>query len=287
MNNTYVEAGLVDLFQTRDETIELAVRPANCGVCRLGDGSGLPVVFLHGWLMGPYIWTQVCAHLPRDRPYLALWQPSHGASGPAPADFSLAAWANWLEQALDRLGAAECVLVGHSMGGILALEMLRARASRVAGLALIAAPSQEWSEAEGQAMRDAAAQLPLIWSSEMAAALASMLFGHAFLRSNPHFIERWMNEVATYDLASMPDLPNAYTTRDSHLPLIEDFGRPVSVIHGMNDTAIPIEASRATAQAGDDADLVEIEDAGHCPPLEAPRATARAVIDLLDRVGGN
>ena len=86
------------------------------------------VVFIHGALNDHSVWTLLarwCAH--HGYGVLAVDLPGHGRSGGMPLQ-SVEACAQWLHRLLDAAGVAKAVLVGHSMGSLIALEAA-ARAS--------------------------------------------------------------------------------------------------------------------------------------------------------------
>ncbi|HZC51572.1 MAG TPA: alpha/beta fold hydrolase, partial [Mycobacterium sp.] len=99
------------------------------------DGR-VDVVFLHGWLMGPYMWEAQTAALRRVARCHALAQPGHGGA-PLNPEASMADWAEWLIDHIDARGIDRAVFVGHAMGGLLVQELWRRHPDRVSGLALV------------------------------------------------------------------------------------------------------------------------------------------------------
>jgi pimeloyl-ACP methyl ester carboxylesterase len=80
------------------------------------------VVFIHGALNDHSVWTLLarwCAH--HGHGVLAVDLPGHGRSGGAPLK-SIEDIAGWLHKLLDAAGVAKAVLVGHSMGSLIALQ---------------------------------------------------------------------------------------------------------------------------------------------------------------------
>lgn len=80
------------------------------------------VVFVHGALNDHSVWTLLarwCAH--HGYGVLAVDLPGHGRSGGLPLA-SVEACAQWLHRLLDAAGVRQAILVGHSMGSLIALE---------------------------------------------------------------------------------------------------------------------------------------------------------------------
>lgn len=100
-----------------------------------GEADGSPVLLLHGLSQQARFWLPVIRRM-RSRPVLALDQRGHGRSDvPVDSDFSIATCA---DDALRLLGdAAPAVVVGHSWGASVALELAVAHPESVSALVLI------------------------------------------------------------------------------------------------------------------------------------------------------
>lgn len=98
----------------------------------------LPVVLIHGFAGDALTWQFVLPHLAHRRRVVALDLPGHGGSTQQVGDGRLPGLADWLRRALDALGLPRAHLVGHSMGGKVALLAAQAMPDRVASLALLA-----------------------------------------------------------------------------------------------------------------------------------------------------
>ena len=94
------------------------------------------IVFIHGALNDHSVWEAQSASLAgRGHRVLALDLPGHGDGGAALA--SVEAMAGWVRERLDADGVERALLVGHSMGSLIALEAARQAPGRIAGLALL------------------------------------------------------------------------------------------------------------------------------------------------------
>lgn len=105
-----------------------------------GDGGGarLPAVLLHGFAGDLLTWQYVLTPLAAGRRVVAVDLPGHGGSTLDVGDGCVDAFAPWLLRFLDALDAPRVHLIGHSMGGAVALEAARRAPGRVASLSLIA-----------------------------------------------------------------------------------------------------------------------------------------------------
>ena len=103
-----------------------------------GGSGGLPVVFVHSLAGNSTHWSKQLEHLRRTRRAVALDLRGHGRSErPRNGDYTIAGMAGDVAAVVDTLGLDKFVLVGHSMGGGVALEYAGAHPDRVAGLVLV------------------------------------------------------------------------------------------------------------------------------------------------------
>jgi pimeloyl-ACP methyl ester carboxylesterase len=103
-----------------------------------GGSGGLPVVLVHSMAGTSAHWSRQLEHLRPSRRAVAFDLRGHGASDrPREGDYSLAGLARDIEAVVDGLGIRTFVLVGHSLGGGVALSYAGAHPERVAGLLLL------------------------------------------------------------------------------------------------------------------------------------------------------
>ena len=100
-----------------------------------------PLVLLHGLPTSSYLWHDVMRDLGHDHRLIAPDLVGLGRSErPVGGSYELGAQATLMWRLLDRLGVRRAVLVGHDLGGTLAVRMSALHSDRVAGLVLVDAP---------------------------------------------------------------------------------------------------------------------------------------------------
>ena len=236
-----------------------------------GGTGGTPVVFVHSAAGSTEHWTAQLAHLRgRGRRAIAIDLRGHGRSRPpADRDYSIAAMAGDVVSAADHLGLTRFVLVGHSMGGAVAVEVAGRHPQRVAGLLLLdpasdarAIPAEQAEQMMASLERDAHATTEAYWTPMLEvspeAARAAVLAG---LRRTP-------GEVIAEPL-------RALLTFDPVAPLSRYPGPKLSVITHLNQ--IP-EAYHALAPS---LPHRKIDGTGHWLQLDAPDAVNREIDGFL------
>jgi len=103
------------------------------------DESAPPLVLVHGFAGAASNWAVLAPLLAESHRLIVPDLPGHGGSTPLPAAPNLAGFADRVASILEREGAEKSVVVGHSMGGIVALRLAARRPELVRGLVLAAA----------------------------------------------------------------------------------------------------------------------------------------------------
>ncbi len=99
-------------------------------------GSGKPLLFLHGTGCDSADWVSVIERLPRDQHHITLDFRGHGLSTVPTEQFTLANLAADVLHLVNSIGIDKIILAGHSLGGMVAMEVAK-RSSCIAGLILL------------------------------------------------------------------------------------------------------------------------------------------------------
>ena len=100
-------------------------------------GSGPPVVLIHGMLNSSSHWRSVALNLARDHTVIAPDLIGHGDSAAPRGDYSLGAHASSIRDLLAAIGIDRASIVGHSLGGGVAMQFFYQFPQRIERLVLI------------------------------------------------------------------------------------------------------------------------------------------------------
>lgn len=102
-------------------------------------GQGEPTVFLvHGWTCNEEVWTAQVPTLAQHYRVVTLDLPGHGESdAPQDGKFSIDLFARSVEAVRAEVGAEHIVVIGHSMGGPVAIRYAQIHPERTAGIVLV------------------------------------------------------------------------------------------------------------------------------------------------------
>lgn len=173
-------------------------------------------------------------------------------------------------------------LAGLSMGGIVAMEILRRAPERVSHLALIATTPLAETPAQSAWREPMVAQAR---AGRLDAALAGVLPEETLApgpgRQAVLAVAREMGRTLGPDVF-VRQARALQRRRDAQRVLLKA-AVPALVLCGAHDRLTPVKRHEAMAELMPDAELVVLEEAGHLPTLEAPEAVTEALRRLLSR----
>ncbi|MDP9898833.1 acetoin dehydrogenase dihydrolipoyllysine-residue acetyltransferase subunit [Variovorax ginsengisoli] len=239
-------------------------------------GNGLPVLLLHGFGADHGSWRPLAQQLPSQLPLVGIDLPHHGKSPALPVE-SLKNIAEAVGRRLDQEGITACHVLGHSLGGGVALALAAAQPERVRSLTLLA-PAGLGAEIdrgfiEGLTRADTEASLKATLSALFhdSAALTGSFVATAFQQ-----LQAPGRQAALSALAGelMPEGQQAESLRET----LEALRVPVKLIWGVADRIVP--ASHATGVSGRVA-LHLIPNVGHLPQIEAVSLVAELLVEQV------
>ncbi|CAD6548801.1 alpha/beta fold hydrolase [Paraburkholderia metrosideri] len=248
------------------------------------NSEALPLVLLHGIGSGAASWVQQFDGLGASRRLLAWDAPGYGASSPVDAESPVAThYATVLKDWLDALGIERCVLVGHSLGAIIAGAFAAAHSQRVAGLLLLS-PAGGYGAASAD-VRETKRDQRLAMLNELGPQ------GLADQRSTNMLSANASDEARAWVRWNMARvIPHGYA-QATHLlanaDLASDLARfkgRINVVVGADDSITPPAACERIALAAG-TQLQVVPRAGHAGYIEAPAAYT-AIIDTFSRISG-
>lgn len=278
-----------------ERTVEVAGAggPTSLAVAEAGEG-GRPLLLVHGFTGAKEDFTDFLDPL-ADLGWHAVApdQRGHGASAKpeAEADYSFEAFAADLLALLDALGWERCVVLGHSMGGMV-VQVAALRAPHRFEALVLMDTSHRSIRADETIIEMGIA---IARTEGIAAVLAAQeALGRSHVPTGPH--ERLVSEREGYKefgdrkmLASSPAMYAAMlqsitsATTVDRLDELATIAVPTLVLVGEEDRPFRKPSARM-AEAIPGAELVVIPDGGHSPQFEAPELWWKALTDFLARV---
>ena len=248
-------------------------------------GAGTPVVLLHAFPLSRAMFgAQLTGLADRARVIVPDLRGFGDSPGPGDEEPSVEVMADDVAALLDRIGVQTCVLGGLSMGGYVAMAMLRRHREQVAAVVLMDTKAGTDGD-DARANREHAARAVLEDGPVALHPMLDMLLGEKTRRDRPetvHQVKAWLDsarpDAAAWAQRAMAGRPSSFHT-------LQSSGVPGFVIVGQQDAVSPHEDAIAMAEAfSPQAPVYVIPGAGHLSAVENPAAVTGALRDVLRHV---
>jgi pimeloyl-ACP methyl ester carboxylesterase len=258
-------------------------------------GSGPPVVLIHGMVNSSLHWEEVALRLADRYTVIAPDLIGHGDSAAVRGDYSLGAHAAAIRDLLAVIGIERATIVGHSLGGGVAMQFFYQFPQRTERLVLVS--SGGLGHEVSPLLRSAAlpgmsAALSLIAHRRI---LDAIWLAGKRLRSRGHNKGVYLQAIVRalrpleqpgarkaflHTLRSVIDVHGQRVSARDRLYLLSSM--PTLVVWGERDHTIPLEHGRATHEAVPHSRFETLPRAAHFPHLEDPEGLARVLGEFIE-----
>jgi pimeloyl-ACP methyl ester carboxylesterase len=248
------------------------------------DGTrGPQLVLLPGLSESMHVWDRLTGPLARRDRVIRFDLLGHGGSAKPSGGYAIEDQAHRLDQALKELRVNRAVLVGHSLGGLVAVALSRRDPGLVRRLVLIDAPPTESSRK--QPLTQTLATLPVLGEAAWRLAPDSMLrngLESAFAPGYPVPDQsvRDLKRMTYTSFADSAKAPEAFLKTASLPGRLSGLRPPVLAIFGSEDQRIAHSAFGAYRGLRG-VRIQVISGAGHTPIIERPRAVVRSILHFV------
>jgi pimeloyl-ACP methyl ester carboxylesterase len=253
------------------------------------------VVLIHGMVNSSRHWEQVALHLADDHLVIAPDLIGHGDSATPRGDYSMGAHAAFIRDVLAVLGIERATIVGHSLGGGVAMQFFYQFPQYVERLVLIS--SGGLGHEVSPLLRSAALpgvsgllalgshprMLGAIWRAGERLRESGMQTGvymQAIARALRPLERRGARGAFLHTLRSVIDVRGQRVSATDRLYLLERM--PTLIVWGERDRTIPLAHGRMTHEAVPHSSFVTLPRAAHFPHLEDPEGLATALREFID-----
>ncbi|MFA5891939.1 MAG: alpha/beta fold hydrolase [Actinomycetota bacterium] len=273
------------------------------------DGVGdVPFVLLHGWGSSIVKWADVIPMLATHRRTIALDLPGFGTSGIPGGSYSPGWLAGSVRAFMDAIGVDRAIVVGNSLGGLVATYLASAWPERCAGLVL-AAPAfpAVGPPPSGRALAAVVAPaIPgigdVLYRAHMRRRAPEVLVAESLARNcaDP-------SRVRASTVRALEEEVRARKERPEHVrPLLRASRRmmwalsarrertwaiaralrtPTLVLWGRQDALLSVDIGYRAVEEIPGAQLVVLDDCGHNPQIERPEEFSAAVLTFARSLG--
>jgi 3-oxoadipate enol-lactonase len=242
-----------------------------------GTREGIPLVFINALGTDLRIWDGVVSHLTDRHPVLRFDKRGHGLSDCPPAPYKIHDFSSDLLSLLEHLGISQGIIVGISVGGMIALDFAATWPERVHSMVLcdtapVIGTADLWNNRINK-LRESG-------MSSMAEAILARWFAPMFKEKSPAAYQGYYNMLTRMPVEGYTG--TCESIRDADLT---EAARMVNartlILCGTEDISTPPDLVRGLMKFMPNAEFHEIPGAGHSICIEQPDVVAEHIKRFL------
>ncbi|MGQ0831312.1 MAG: alpha/beta fold hydrolase [Microthrixaceae bacterium] len=257
-------------------------------------GSGPLIVMIHGIAGSSGTWVPVMPLLAERYTVIAPDLLGHGESAKPRGDYSLGAYASGIRDLLGVLGHDRATVVGHSLGGGVAMQFAYQFPQMAERLVLVCSGGlgKEVNPLlRALSLPGSEYVLPVVLAPQLHQVVSKLggVFGRFGLRADPFLTEVWAawsrltdtraQRAFIHTIRAVIDVAGQRVSARDRLYLAHEV--PTMIIWGDRDAVIPVEHAHIAHDLIPGSRLEVVEGAGHFLPIERPELIDRLLRDFL------
>jgi len=248
------------------------------------SGNGTVIVLLHGYLESSEVWNGFAEKLKSEFRIISVDLPGHGLSDVYGEVHSMEFMATAVKNLVDSLDLKKVFLLGHSMGGYVALAFLELFPEYLLGYCLF--HSQPFADTPA-ALEKRRREIEIVKAGKKNMMYADNVI-RMFALSN---LEKFSDSLRkSKDIASqipgegITAVLNGMMIRPSRLSFMEDGKIPCLWILGLMDNYIPCNIIRANVNLPPNARVIVLKESGHLGFIEEEENSLRAITEFVNSI---
>lgn len=241
-------------------------------------GDGTPLVFLHGFLENATMWNTVTPHFTDTHRCITIDLLGHGKTGCLGYIHTMEDMAIAIKYVLEYLEIHKATIIGHSMGGYVALAMADLSPDHIDGLVLLNSTSFPDNK-ERKQNRSRAIQIV----KKNPSAFTNMAIENLFAEENrskfPKEIKTIKDQASKTPLQGIISALEGMKIREDRRTILTNFKKPKILIAGKQDPILPYDLTRQEANECK-TDLVSL-DGGHMSYIENTAEFLKTIFQFL------
>jgi pimeloyl-ACP methyl ester carboxylesterase len=243
-------------------------------------GSGPPVILLHGFPMHHSVWIDFAGKLADQFTVYTPDLPGFGKSPLPEKEFSLSQIATLMNQWVEEQSLVSATIIGHSMGGYIALEMVKQQPGRYNGLGLFHSTALE----DTAEKKESRTKVVKFIDDNGVLAFTSNFIPPLFANQNHPAIPF----IKAMTIESGKETVQRYTVamrdRKDNTSVIREFNGPVLLLGGDKDKGISVDSLQMQEGLKPDVTLHIFQDTGHMGMFEKGEESLNLVKAFLFKI---
>lgn len=239
------------------------------------------VVLLHGYLESMYVWEDFLPLLTSQVRVIVVDIPGHGLSDSVAEKHSMELMADVLHDMLVAKGIERVTMVGHSMGGYIALSFCEKYPECLDGVVLLSSTPNADTEQKKENRRREIALVQAGKKDVLAAVAPEAGFAEQNRKRLRDYIEDLVEQVHLTDEEGIVALLEGMIERKDQNEMLRQSPVRQLFILGRCDNYIPVEVAESIVANHPQAGVVWLANSGHMGFIEEPEACAEALLDFV------
>ena len=243
-------------------------------------GGGQTLVLLHGFLEERGMWLQMVPELSKSHNVIAIDLLGQGETGCLGYVHSIKEQADAVAEVLKKEKVESCSLIGHSMGGYVALELAKADTFKIEKLVMLhstALPDSEQRKAERERVIELARKNKEVYVK----AVIPSLFAQNTRQEFADEISVLAEIANQFPLQGIIANIKGMKERHGYVDVLANSQFPKLVIHGEKDPIISVCDIQTQIESAKNAELKIIPNIGHMGHIEAPNECLKIIQNFV------
>jgi pimeloyl-ACP methyl ester carboxylesterase len=248
------------------------------------SGKGKTIILLHGYLETMEIWENTITELSKKFRIVAADLPGHGLSEFCKGATTMEFMADCIKSLLDKLKISECFVVGHSMGGYVALAFAKKYPETAKALCLFSSTPNADTE---QKKKDRDREIELIKAGKLELILKNNI-SRCFADIN---LSKFDEEIfAIREMATISDTDGiiaclqAMKMREDMNGFMKTIQQKTLFIFGKHDNYITSDIAENIMREYPKAEALILENSGHNGFIEEPEESTKALSSFAEKM---
>lgn len=243
--------------------------------------NSLPVLLIHGFCEDHRIWDGLVPQLSESHTVILVDLPGFGQSACFEEQPQVEDYAKAIGQQLQERNISEFIIIGHSLGGYIGLELLAHFSAQVKGLMLFHSSAYADTPEKKENRTKTALFLAENGTDKWLLGLFDGLFSPKHKELYQQEKQLLLERAKNFPVQGVVQATLAMRDRRDHAGLLRKTSIPIGFAIGKEDQAVPLEVSLSQLAAPKNTQAFIWEDVGHLGLIEAPKLVEIAILQFV------
>lgn len=246
------------------------------------EGKGLPLLFIHGFCETHEMWDDFKIPFLKDFRVITVDLPGFGKSPLPSGGFALADIADVIADFLASLNIKQVVVIGHSLGGYVTLELAKLKPELINGFCLFHSTALADDEEKKDSRNKTIDFVEKRGVEVFATSFVPSLFYSKNRKNLTSEIDKAVAIASQTLLKTLVAYTKAMRDRQDRTDVLENFVNPILIMAGEKDTSVPLEKIEPQFLLPKRGIVKVLENTGHMGMFEKKTETQQTLKDFLE-----